>query len=302
MREKWEELENYECSRYIYTGLGFFLAALFFIFGGIGDIISSSKPAVDLNAMTQFKVGAHVKVDVSQTIGYYWESVMKQNGIDQDYSRKRIYLIPYEAEGKYIGIDVGKNDFERFEQLKEETYTYYESGEAQPQSIGQFEGYIKKCDKRMRNVLEEEFGDTASGSNMEEYVVPYYIELHDDSNGFMFVLCIILAVAGIIIMFVVFPIARKKEIAKRSLGSEQYIGRVIYDATNLELEREETLQFAENMQNEETLRFAEPTQREETVRPVQDTKNDSLQNTEQTRVVSKMELARMNSQKVRGEK
>lgn len=100
--KKLHDLRNYETQKYLLMACMILLAGAMFIGMTIQDAISSSKPPIDFNEMnsSQCKAGVHVTGDVQGTIGYYWESYDTVNGMKQESSVKRIYLIPYGTEGR----------------------------------------------------------------------------------------------------------------------------------------------------------------------------------------------------------
>lgn len=146
MRKKLEEIMECSASRYLSMGLALILVGIFLASGGIRDVISLLKLPSDFNMMTpsQCKSGEPVQGEISSTIGYYWESVTTRNGIEQDFTRKRIYLIPYGYDkNRFIGINIGRDDFGKFEKLMNDTSAYFKGEATYPETIGIYEGYIK---------------------------------------------------------------------------------------------------------------------------------------------------------------
>lgn len=225
--KKLHDLRNYETQKYLLMACMILLAGAMFIGMTIQDAISSSKPPIDFNEMnsSQCKAGVHVTGDVQGTIGYYWESYDTVNGMKQESSVKRIYLIPYGTEGKYIGLNVRKYDFERFDALENATYEFFEN-QIYPEPLIGYEGYIKKCDKRMQSALEEAYVMMGGTGDVNEMFVSYYIEQSSSSSVVMVIIgLVLLAVSAVV--FVIFFVKRRNE--KENVGNSTYIGRVIFD-------------------------------------------------------------------------
>lgn len=225
--KKLYDLLNSEAQKYLITALAILLVGAMFVGMTVQDAVSSSRDPVDFNAigMSQCKAGTHVTGDVLGTIGYYWESYDTVNGRKQESSTERIYLIPFGTEGRYIGINVRENDFERFDALETETYASFDNN-TYPEPLMGYDGYIKKCDKRMKSALEEVYTVLGGTGDANELFVPYYIELTSDTSMPMLFIGIgILVVA--VIFFVIFIVKYREEKAVINLST--YVGKVIFD-------------------------------------------------------------------------
>ncbi len=234
MRDKLQRIQESESSGLFYLGVSFILVGVIMIGMGISDIIASKKPVKDFNNMTpvQCEAGIHVKGEVAATVGYYWESYSKRNGVKMKTSTKRIYLIPFGYESdRFIGINVDYSDFDTFEQLKEQTYQYLQGNAEFPQSIGQYEGYVKKCDARMRKALKKGMSEFGQAEVSEDFLMPYYIELHSEASGVISFIAIVFILAGIVVI-VVFWSKFSNESINQAKGIYQYVGMVIYEASD----------------------------------------------------------------------
>jgi hypothetical protein len=174
-----------------------------------------------------------VQGEISASLGYYWESATSRNGVKMNFSEERIYLIPYGYEGnRFIGINVDYSEFDKFEQLTYMTYAYLENSGSYPESIGTYEGYIKKCDARMKKMLAQQFSDNLQTLDADDYFMPYYIELHHSSSGLFAVVGLGFLLAGFVSVFMFFLPRYKDEVENTATGLHQYIGTVIYDASD----------------------------------------------------------------------
>lgn len=235
--KKFSELQIYDAYKYLIYALVAALVAIFSIGMTVEDVISSAKTPVDINGITsaECKTGTHVTGDVHGTLGYYWESYTTHNGIKQRYSTERIYLIPFGTEGKYIGLNVHQYDFEKFDALEDATYDALLGVGDAPEPLTGYEGYIKKCDARMIDALEEAYTSIGGTEDPNEVFVPYYIEQSSGESMVMVLLGLVFLIAAVI-LFVVFLIKLKKE--EEMVGNQVYLGKIIFDRNDYIAQRE----------------------------------------------------------------
>lgn len=222
------ELQKYEAFKFLSFAIAVAITGCICIGMTVQDVISSSKTPVDFNdmALTQCEPGTHVTGDVYGTLGYYWESYETHNGVKQEASTERIYLIPFGTEGKYIGLNVRKYEFDRFETLTDATYeALFENGDV-PEQLTGYEGYIKKCDARMNAALEETYASIGGTGNVNDVFVPYYIEQSSGASIIMTMLGVGFMLVALV-LFIVFAVKLKNE--KQVMGNQVYLGKIIFD-------------------------------------------------------------------------
>ncbi|MGN0438360.1 MAG: DUF6709 family protein [Lachnospiraceae bacterium] len=257
--KKFYELQNYVAFNFLSVALAMVLVGAIFIGMTVQDVISSSKAPVDFNEISesQCKPGTHVTGDVYGTIGYYWESYHTTNGVKQESSTERIYLIPYGTEGKYIGLNVRKHEFEKMDDLENATYEAFENNEF-PKPLTGYEGYIKKCDGRMKAALEDAYLALGGDGDVNEIFVPYYIEQSSGTSMTMTLIGVgFLAAAAV--FFVLFATKLKKE--KMMMGNSVYLGKIIFDRNDYLAQIRPIQQEYDNSANldiEETPEMSEP--------------------------------------------
>ena len=221
------ELTKYNAYKYLRFAFYIAIAGIVFACMFVGDAVSGMKEPVNIAELTtdSCKAGTRVKGDVTETLGYYWESIDKVNGSKRRYSEKRVYLIPFGNEGKYIGINVGHSDFEIFEALTDATYEG-NANQISAEALKNRDGYIKKCDARMLDGLEEIYEQMGGAGEVSDVLVPYYIEQRSSFGTVMFSIGMGIIVLALVLL-VVFFVNMKKE--KEMLGNEVYIGQVVFD-------------------------------------------------------------------------
>ena len=227
MRNKLLNLQRSSAYKLLTVAFALFIVSITMFCLTLQDTLASSKPAVDLNSMgtSQCVSGTHVTGDVMGTIGYYWESYDTVNGIKQDHSVERIYLIPFGTEGKYIGFNVKTYDFDAFEALEEATYAFWENGTA-PEPLTGYDGYIKKCDRRMKSALAEAYVELGGTGNSEDVFLPYYIEQGSSASNVVTIIGFVIFLIAVILV-VIFCIQYKKE--SSFSNANVYLGKIIFD-------------------------------------------------------------------------
>lgn len=225
--KKLYDLHNYKASKFLIIALVLAVVSIIFIVMTVQDVISSSKEPIDLNSMTlsQCKSGIHVTGDIYGTIGYYWESHITANGVKQKSLTERIYLIPFGTEGQYIGLNVHQSGFEKMDALKEATYKALDQ-KTVPDSLTGYEGYIKKCDSRMKDALKETYLSLGGSGDVNEVFVPYYIEQSNEISIVITLFGIGFFIASAVFL-IIFFVKLKRE--KAEVGNSVYLGRIIFD-------------------------------------------------------------------------
>lgn len=222
---KLRNLQYFDAQKYLTVALTFLILGVIFICLTVQDAISSLRTPIDFNLIdaSQCKEGIHVTGDVRGTIGYYWESYNTINGVKQASTTERIYLIPFGTEGQFIGLNIGEYDFERFDNLETETYEFFEDNSI-PEPLLGYEGYIKKCDGRMKSALEDAYVTLGGTGNVDDLFLPYYIEQSSSASTPMLIFGL-----GCMIVSVVFFVIYIKKLNDEKNVVNTYIGRVIFD-------------------------------------------------------------------------
>ena len=186
----------------IKLGIGLLVIGLAGFIMGLRAWIGLSGDVQDFNTMDEVtcQEGAFVEGEISSAFGYYCEEEITKNGTTT--SRNRIYLIPFgENQKKFIGIKVSERQFSTFEQLTDETYAHIDGNTLEPQSLGLFQGEIKKCDTEILGYLEETFADLGEDVDSSELYVPYYIECTTlESNVWMTIMGGVASIIGGILL------------------------------------------------------------------------------------------------------
>jgi len=238
MKDKIMKLTNCSGFSELIAALLLFGIGAFFGFVALQDSKVKSQVPVELSTMTVADCAkkTHVTGNVTATIGAYWESYESVNGVKRESSAERIYLVPFGDKGQFIGVNVRSHDFDSMEALMEAT-SASDDLYSMTEAAMSIDGYVKKCDTRMKKELENAYISSGGTGNYETVFVPYYIErVAVGSSAFMYIIAGVFALVGAV--FVArFVMTYKKEEATMT-GRNAYVGRVIFDRDQLASEED----------------------------------------------------------------
>ena len=197
------------------------IAAVVFFSSSVRNMVSMSKPAVDLYETTdwsELKKGTHVKTNVDFVYDYFYYNYDE----DSNKETSRAYMIPnlvQNADGiyiqEYIGVMVNAKDgFAPYDAAVNRSIAWWTDTTDQvafPEPTIELDGYLRKMKNDEKDFLVEYIaGDWGmSEDEAEQYICPYMIMPYEKSDGIggmigagaLFLLGIVLSGAGVFVGF-----------------------------------------------------------------------------------------------------
>lgn len=199
------------------------IVGAFILVMGIKDLNGMKNPA-DLNELKaeDIEKGLYVQGVTNFVLDYYCYEEETTLGVIKN-ETNRWYLIPFgENLDCYIGVKVsGEKDFEKYEQVCNDTWAYLEGTSASPQYNLDVRGKVARCSGEIQDNLESYVAEfsAAIGEDCSDMFVNYYIDLTTtNGNVATIIMGAVVIVAGI--GFLVFTLNRaKKEEEAREMAA-----------------------------------------------------------------------------------